>query len=248
MRNRVGPGQVAALLFLGLAGGAMAQQPAIPAAMPPTCGDPAALQAGRAQTAAAENLIPAALLEAALTRLAAEGCRTGGRHEIAVVDFARISASPRLWLVNLDTGARQATPVHVAHGKGSDPRHTGTARLFGDEHKTGMSSLGAFRGGSRYTGKHGRSVALDGLDPTNSQARSRFIVIHSTSPSNDYVSAAYLRLKNRLGRSCGCFVVRREVLTRLSDVVRDGGFLFAGLSVASDSPLPARGDFPECRK
>lgn len=47
-----------------------------------------------------------------------------------------------------------------------------------------MSSLGIYRCAETYEGKHGYSMRLDGLEPTNSLARERAIVIHSA----DYVS------------------------------------------------------------
>jgi hypothetical protein len=92
-----------------------------------------------------------------------------------------------------------------------------------------MSSLGAFRGLEVYNGKHGYSVRLEGLDASNSNARQRYIVVHSTAHGgNDYVSEAFLRTYGRLGRSHGCFVVLARDLQRVGDVIKDGGFLFAG--------------------
>jgi hypothetical protein len=88
------------------------------------------------------------------------------------------------------------------------------------------SSPGAYRTGDYYSGKHGRSQRLTGLDPENSNAEPRAIVIHGAW----YVSDAMVRQHGKLGRSEGCFAFDEtngsleEVLTRLGP----GRLLYAG--------------------
>jgi hypothetical protein len=73
---------------------------------------------------------------------------------------------------------------------------------FSNEIGSNASSEGAYRTGDRYVGKHGRSIRLGGLDPSNSNAEARAIVIHSAP----YVSPTVLQTQGKLGLSEGCFV------------------------------------------
>jgi len=133
---------------------------------------------------------------------------------VGIADFSLPSSVPRFYLVDTQAGRVDQTFL-VAHGRGSDPRHIGRVQRFSNEIGSNASSEGAYRTGERYVGKHGRSIRLDGLDPTNSNAETRAIVIHSAP----YVSAAVLQAQGKLGRSEGCFVFSDEdhevVLERL---------------------------------
>jgi hypothetical protein len=139
--------------------------------------------------------------------------------EIVIVDYAKPSSAKRLYILNIRTGAVEAH--YVAHGRGSDPGHTNMAVRFSDAETSGMSSVGAFRGLERYKSpSHGSALKLAGLDATNESAYRRLIVFHT---------AAYFDPENgRFGRSCGCFVVTKADMTRVYDVIADGGFLYAG--------------------
>ena len=132
---------------------------------------------------------------------------------IGIVDFARPSRDPRFHLLDLANG--QTTTLLVAHGKGSDPAHTGWLSRFSNEEGSEASSPGAYRTGGEYVGKHGRSMRLAGLDPSNSNAEPRAIVVHAAW----YVSDEMARLTGKLGRSQGCFALRSadldQVLARL---------------------------------
>ena len=80
------------------------------------------------------------------------------------------------------------------------------------------SSEGAFKTAEFYTGKHGRSMRLDGLDPGNSNARDRAIVIHSAW----YVSGAMAAATGRIGRSEGCFAFSESDLPKMLDRLGPG--------------------------
>lgn len=140
---------------------------------------------------------------------------------ITIVDFSKRSSEPRLYLVNLRSGAVRA--MLVAHGQGSDRNHDGVADFFSDEDGSHASSLGAFRAAERYQGGHGLSLRLDGLDATNRSARARAIVIHSQW----YVSQEMAR-RGRIGRSWGCFVVEPTQIDYVVDTLENGGFVYAG--------------------
>ncbi|KIC63050.1 murein L,D-transpeptidase catalytic domain-containing protein [Chryseobacterium taiwanense] len=66
----------------------------------------------------------------------------------------------------------------VAHGDGSVVKNS-EALQFSNIDGSHQSSLGKYEINESYTGKFGKAYRLDGLDETNSNARSRAIVLHS---------------------------------------------------------------------
>lgn len=132
---------------------------------------------------------------------------------VGVVDFSNPSRTPRFHLVDMASG--KVDSLLVAHGRGSDPGHSGWVKTFSNVNGSNCSSDGAYVTGSYYVGQHGRSMNLKGLDPSNNNAEARRIVVHSAA----YVSPAFARARGVLGRSEGCFAVAGtdldQVLTRL---------------------------------
>jgi hypothetical protein len=153
------------------------------------------------------------LLRRALTALDRHAAQLPNRELIAVADFSQPSRLPRFHLVETATG--RVTSHLVAHGRGSDPGHTGWLERFSNEQGSNASCAGAFRTDGYYVGAHGRSIRLSGLDATNSNAQARGIVVHGAW----YVSPAMARSPGVLGRSEGCFAFGsdslQEVMTRL---------------------------------
>lgn len=139
---------------------------------------------------------------------------------LTVIDFSRPSTQKRLWVYDLQSRAL-LFHEHVAHGRGSGAN---LPTSFSNVPESYQSSLGLFRTGEAYIGKHGLSLRLDGLERgINDRARERAIVIHGA----DYVNAATARAQGRLGRSLGCPAVRPEIATPLINAVKNGGLLFA---------------------
>jgi hypothetical protein len=120
---------------------------------------------------------------------------------IGIVDFARPSREERLFLVH--TGSGTVTSYHVAHGRGSDPGHSGYVNRFSNEPGSAASSAGAYMTGDFYQGKYGRSMRLKGLDHSNSNAEPRGIVVHAAP----YAEPEMLDQIGKLGRSEGCFAL-----------------------------------------
>ena len=143
---------------------------------------------------------------------------------VGIADFALPSRNPRFWLVDLAGG--RATSHLVSHGRGSDPAHSGWVERFSNDFGSNASSPGGYLTGAYYSGKHGRSQRLIGLDPENSNAEARAIVVHGAW----YVSDAMARQHGKVGRSEGCFAFDEkngsldEVLSRLGP----GRLLYAG--------------------
>ena len=166
--------------------------------------------------------------------------RGTGPSKIVIVDFAKPSSQPRLYAVDLVSGQGLDTPVLVAHGVGSDPDDDGIAERFSNVYNSLASSLGAARGGELYTGINGLSLRLDGLDPSNTNMRMRDIVAHSYQPERRrYFNASLIAVRGgKPGMSEGCFVVAPHLREWLFGILRDGGFLYAGLGGDRAKEMP----------
>jgi hypothetical protein len=139
--------------------------------------------------------------------------RIPARDVVGIADYSLASAHPRFHLVSMNSGA--VNSFLVSHGRGSDPRHSGFLWRFSNAAGSNASSEGAYRTSDYYSGKHGRSMRLVGLDATNCNAEERAIVVHGAW----YVSPAIVRERGVLGRSQGCFAFSESdldtILTRL---------------------------------
>ncbi|HVR90477.1 MAG TPA: murein L,D-transpeptidase catalytic domain family protein [Novosphingobium sp.] len=120
---------------------------------------------------------------------------------VGVADFALPSSLPRFHFANLEGGTVRS--FLVAHGKGSDPEHDGFLKLFSNEPGSLATSRGAFISYEWYKGKYGTSIRLGGVDPDNSHALDRAIVLHPAW----YANADMLEKWGKLGRSDGCFAM-----------------------------------------
>jgi hypothetical protein len=180
----------------------------------------AALAAVPARAAAAIPLDPR-LRARALASLARHRAAIRHADVIAIADYSQPSREKRFHLVDLASGA--LTSVLVAHGRGSDPAHSGWLTRFSNADGSYASSAGAFVTGAEYVGKHGRSMRLEGLDPSNCNAMSRAIVVHSAA----YVTAEMARTLGKVGRSQGCFTVTADDLSQVMARLGPGRFLYA---------------------
>lgn len=176
-------------------------------------------------------LIPARSAKAAPSRslasVVAEGLqRHGARLDhtdaVGIADFSHSSGRPRFWIV--DPAAGRATSHLVAHGSGSDPAHSGWLQRFSNEPGSNASSAGGYLTGAYYSGKHGRSQRLIGLEPDNSNAEARAIVIHGAW----YVSDDMARRLGKIGRSQGCFAFSNGSLSEVLERLGPGRLLYAG--------------------
>jgi L,D-transpeptidase catalytic domain len=161
------------------------------------------------------------LMARAKAALDRHGARIAYRDVMAIVDFSVASHAPRLHLVDLLQGS--SATLLVAHGRGSDPGNTGWLERFSNRPGSNASSNGSFVTGQTYSGKHGLSRKLIGLDPGNNEAEQRAIVIHSAK----YVSRAMVAEQGRIGRSQGCFAVSEVDLAQILAQLGAGRLLFA---------------------
>lgn len=169
-----------------------------------------------------QGLIRKELLDDAIVALKRHGARLASKDQVYLVDFKQHSSKPRLFRLDMTTGEVEAW--RTAHGKGSDPSHTGFAERFSNVPDSYASSIGAYvTAGPGFGLKHGPNVLLDGLEPTNNEARERAIIVHAA----DYCEPSYLASQGKLGRSYGCFSVSNEDLRALRPVMGEGRLLFA---------------------
>ena len=161
------------------------------------------------------------VVDAARRGLERVGARATLRDVVGVADFSQPSRSPRLHLVDLAGG--RVDSLLVAHGRGSDPDHTGWLSRFSNAPGSAATSEGDYITGGYYVGHHGRSMRLAGLDPTNSNAEDREIVVHSAW----YVGPEVVAEHGVLGRSEGCFAVSDADLPHVLDRLGPGRLLVA---------------------
>jgi L,D-transpeptidase catalytic domain len=171
--------------------------------------------------AIAAPAIAPTLLQRALAALDRHSAVIPDRDVIAIADFSLPSRAPRFHLVDLAGG--QISSHLVAHGRGSDPAHTGWLQRFSNEAQSHATSAGAYRTDGLYVGAHGRSIRLTGLDATNDNALSRAIVVHAAW----YVSPEMAKMHGVLGRSEGCFALSNASLPEVLQRLGSGHLIYA---------------------
>jgi hypothetical protein len=140
---------------------------------------------------------------------------------VGIADFAQPSWKPRLHFANIEAGTVRS--FLLAHGRGSDPAHSGWLQSFSNLPGSEATSRGAFLTCEWYSGKYGTSIRLKGLDNDNSMALERAIVMHPAW----YVDAAMIQKWGKLGRSEGCFAMSNTDFNEALWHLSGGRLLFA---------------------
>lgn len=138
---------------------------------------------------------------------------------LTIADFSLPSDKKRFWVIDMDNNKVLFNDL-VAHGRNSGENF---AAKFSNNPESNMSSLGFYITGNPYTGKHGLSMFLDGMENEfNSNARQRAIVVHGA----DYVSDDFIRKYGRIGRSFGCPALSTSIITPVINIISGGSCLF----------------------
>jgi len=140
---------------------------------------------------------------------------------MGIADYSQPSRDARFYLVHTASG--MVTSYHVAHGRGSDPAHSGYLNYFSNEPGSQASSAGAYVTGDVYYGKYGRSLRLKGLDHSNSNAEWRAIVVHAAR----YAEPDMIGQFGKLGRSEGCFALSQLSLQYVLQQLGPGRLLYS---------------------
>jgi hypothetical protein len=144
------------------------------------------------------------------------------RTDIAgIADFGVHSSLPRLHFANLEAGTVRS--FLVAHGMGSDPDHTGFLQSFSNDVGSNATSRGAYVSWEWYKGRYGTSIRLGGLEPDNSNALPRAIVMHPA----EYARPEHVAQWGRLGRSNGCFAMGTDDFNEALWHLSGGRLLYA---------------------
>jgi hypothetical protein len=142
-----------------------------------------------------------------------------GREDIlAVCDFSQSSKKKRLYIIDTKN-FRVLMNTYVAHGKNSG---LDRADRFSNIPESLQSSLGFYVTKGTYTGKHGLSLKLSGVERGfNDKAEARAVVMHGAKYIGDHrLSSPYM------GRSFGCPAVPQELSDKAISLLKNGTCLF----------------------
>lgn len=104
----------------------------------------------------------------------------------------------------------------VSHGSGSKISHVRSAyACTSNEDGSHLSSLGRALVAERYMGSYGVAYRLDGLDATNSNLRSRCVVLHGW----EYTTSLPIYPFSTVG-SFGCPVLSRKIMRRVDELLQ----------------------------
>ena len=138
---------------------------------------------------------------------------------LAIVDFSKSSAEKRFYLISM----KDTTLVHsdyVSHGKHSGDLY---ACSFSNEERSLKTSLGFYKVSESYSGCHGLSIRLDGLDQGyNDNARTRAIVMHAAP----YAEPMVIKELGRLGKSFGCPTLPPDGFSYVVNHIKENAILF----------------------
>lgn len=162
------------------------------------------------------------MVQRAVAALDAHGAHIRNRDLVGLVDFSKASREARFHLIDIEGGKVLSSHL-VSHGSGSDPANSGWVQRFSNKYGSYASSPGAFLTGAAYSGKHGRSRRLIGLEDVNSAAMERGIVIHAAN----YVSDEIVQTQGRIGRSQGCFAFSDKDIDGVLARLGEGRLLYA---------------------
>ena len=147
--------------------------------------------------------------------------RIWARDSIGIADFSKESSEARFHVVNLQDGSVESHLV--AHGRGSDPSHSGMLQRFSNDFGSYATSEGAYVTDEYYHGKYGLSLRVRGLDWTNNNAEPRAIVIHNAW----YAEPEMIALHGMLGRSEGCFAMPKKSQYEVMRKLAGGRMIYA---------------------
>ena len=162
------------------------------------------------------HIVPKTLLAKTLAYFDTNKSKISNKNVIGVIDFKQHNSKERFYIIDMNTGVVET--YLVAHGKNSDPDYDGFATQFSNDSGSLMSSQGFYLAAETYEGSHGYSLKLDGLSSTNSNARSREIVIHPA----DYVAPG-----GKIGRSWGCPALEPRYSVQVINKLKGGALLYA---------------------
>jgi hypothetical protein len=137
----------------------------------------------------------------------------------SIADFSQSSRNKRLYIIDLQE-MKLFMNTYVAHGRNSGGEF---AKTFSNRPESRKSSLGFYITGTTYTGVHGLSLQINGIEKgINDRAWARKIVIHGA----EYVGDNYIEENPFIGRSYGCPAVPATERDTIINTIKEGSCLF----------------------
>lgn len=138
---------------------------------------------------------------------------------LTIIDFTKPACDKRFYVIDL-VNRKLLYMTLVAHGKNSGEQY---CTRVSNKPKSLQSSPGFFLTAETYSGRHGYSLRLDGMEPgLNDLARARAIVIHGA----EYVAQHYVDDVGYIGRSFGCPALPLELNQKIIDRIKGGSCLY----------------------
>ena len=137
---------------------------------------------------------------------------------LTIVDLSQSSRKKRFYLIDLENNKLEIN-TFVAHGKNSGVDY---AVKFSNTPQSEASSLGFYITKQTYSGKHGLSLKLAGMENGfNDNAESRAIVVHGA----DYVNSSRVN-SAYMGRSQGCPALPQAIAPKVIKMIKGGSAIF----------------------
>jgi hypothetical protein len=155
---------------------------------------------------------------------------------MVIIDFTKPSTEQRLFILNLKTGkfAKRLT----THGKKSGNLYA-TEFSKSNNKKSFQTTVGFHVIAETYSGKHGKSYRVDGLEERNIAARDRNVVIHGAM----YATTDFIKIRRkhggsvRLGLSLGCPAVSPNTMDLLLELKLSGALLYNYTTLDSNAKV-----------
>ncbi len=149
---------------------------------------------------------------------------------LTIIDYTKPSCDRRFYVIDL-VNRKLLYHTLVAHGKNSGELY---CNKVSNRPRSLQSSPGFFLTAESYSGRHGYSMRLDGMEPgLNDQARARAIVIHGA----EYVAQHYVDDVGYIGKSFGCPALPLEINQKIIDLIKGGTCLYIHTSDRNYSDL-----------
>ena len=137
---------------------------------------------------------------------------------LTIVDLSQPSRNKRFYILDMKNDSL-VWNTYVAHGKNSG---IDMASSFSNKLNSDKSSLGFYVTESTYSGKHGLSLRINGLEEGfNSNAEARGVVVHGAP----YVNAARAN-SAYMGRSQGCPALPENEYADVINIIKGGSVMF----------------------
>ena len=148
-----------------------------------------------------------------------EHIRVADKPIMSIIDYSQPSDRRRFFIIDTDK-KKLLYHTFVSHGINSGDLY---ATEFSNIVDSKQTSLGTFRVAEAYHGKYGISLRLDGMSPSNSNARKRAIVLHGAT----YAEPATIKKIGMLGRSWGCPAIPMKLADKVVHLLKEGGSIYA---------------------